>query len=298
MRHLIVSDIDHTLLSNTGELLADNVAALSKARRAGATVVLATARSFIGALPIHRALGLETPLIVSNGTIVCDPDGTMLMVQAVEAATSRAVFDLFEGTPHHWSLRRGDVAHLHPGFDCSRAPFDDARYYKPLLEGTPRDFFGTFDDIVTLSLFGRDLRAFYDAHPWIDMMLAPSYYAPSYYDPREAMTLMSAGASKGEAVRWVRQYLGLGGAPVLTIGDSPADATMFACGVGVAPAYASAEALAQAHWIGPCCDEGVVAAAVRRFVFGEFGEAGLEAAELEAKPLINALQALENVSSG
>ena len=49
MRHLIVSDIDHTLLSNTGELLADNVAALSEARRAGATVVLATARSFIGA---------------------------------------------------------------------------------------------------------------------------------------------------------------------------------------------------------------------------------------------------------
>ena len=277
MQHLIVSDIDHTLLSNTGELLADNVTALGKARRAGATVVLATARSFIGALPVHRALGLETPLIVSNGTIVCDPDGTILMTQAVEAATARAVFDLFETTPHHWSLRRGDVAHLHPKFDCSRAPFDDARYYKPLL-GVPQDFFGAFDDVVTLSLFGRDLRAFYDMHPWIDMALAPSYYAPSYYDPREAMTLMSASASKGEAVRWVQKYLGLGGAPVLTIGDSPADATMFACGVGVAPAYASAEALSQAHWVGPCCDEGVVAAAVRRFVFGELEEVGLEEA--------------------
>ena len=292
MRHLIVSDIDHTLLSNTGELLADNVAALQEARRAGATVVLATARSFIGALPVHRALGLETPLIVSNGTIVCDPDGTILMTQAVEAATARAVFDLFEGTPHHWSLRRGDVAHLHPKFDCSRAPFDDARYYQPLLGGTPRDFFGTFDDIVTLSLFGQDLRSFYDAHPWIDMALAPSYYAPSYYDPREAMTLMSASASKGEAVRWVQKYLGLEGAPVLTIGDSPADATMFACGVGVAPAYASAEALAQAHWIGPCCDEGVVAAAVKRFVFEELEPA------VKVKALLTPLQTLENVLDG
>ena len=269
MRHLIVSDIDHTLLSNTGELLADNVAALGKARRAGATVVLATARSFIGALPIHRALGLETPLIVSNGTIVCGPDGTILMVQAVEAATAEAVFKLFEGTPHHWSLRRGDVAHLHPGFDCSRAPFNDARYYQPLLGESPRDFFGTFDDIVTLSLFGRDLRAFYDVHSWIDMALAPSYYAPSYYDPREAMTLMSASASKGEAVRWVQKYVGLEGAPVLAIGDSPADATMFPLGTGVAPACASPEALEAADWVGPSCDDGAVAGAIRRFVLEE-----------------------------
>ena len=95
MPHLIVCDIDHTLLNDAGDLLPDNVEALAEARARGATVVLATARSYIGALPVHRALGLGTPLIVSNGTLVQDPDGRVLHTESIARATARDIFHLF-----------------------------------------------------------------------------------------------------------------------------------------------------------------------------------------------------------
>lgn len=277
MSSLIISDIDHTLLSNAGELLPENVQALAEARERGARVVLATARSFIGALPIHRMLGLETPLIVSNGTLVCSPDGRVLRSWDVPGEVSRAVFELFAETPHHWSVRLGTVAHLHPEFDRSRAPFDNRRFYRP-LNAPPHEFFGTFEGVTSLSLFGHGVGKFYTAHPWSEMGLVPSFYIPSHYDPREAMSVISSRASKGEAARWVRDYLGLQDASVLAIGDSPADATMFPLGTGVAPACASPEALAAADWVGPSCDDGAVAGAIRRFVLEVVLEDGVSAA--------------------
>ena len=264
MPHFILCDIDHTLLNNAGQLLPENVAALAEARKRGATVVLATARSYIGAMPIHEALGLDTPLIVSNGTLVQDKDGRVLHTESIDQATAQAVFDLFKKTPHHWSVRLGAIAYLHPSFDTSRAPFDNKRYYRP-VDGTHHDF-GDFSGVASLSLFGEDIAPFYAAHDWAAMKLAPSYYAPSSYDPREAMSVISGRTSKGEAARWLRHYLGLDDVPVLAVGDSPADATMFPLGVGVAPANAPKEVRAAATWVGPHCDEGAVAAAVRRFV--------------------------------
>ncbi len=261
--HLIVTDIDHTLLNDAGQLLPDNVAALAEARARGATVVLATARSYIGALPVHEALGLDTPLIVSNGTLVQDPEGRVLHTESIARATARDVFHLFAKTPHHWSVRRGATAYLHPAFDTSRAPFDNRRYYRPVNDHAP---FSDFVGVASLSLFGEDVAPFYAAHDWTALGLAPSYYAPSSYDPREAMSVISERTSKGEAARWIRHYLGLDDAPVLALGDSPADATMFPLGVGVAPANAPAEVRAAATWVGPHCDDGVVAAAIRRFV--------------------------------
>ena len=74
MSFFIACDIDHTLLNDRGDLLAENVQALDRARSQGATVVLSTARSYSGAKPIHDALNLDTPMVVSNGTLVCEPD--------------------------------------------------------------------------------------------------------------------------------------------------------------------------------------------------------------------------------
>ena len=263
MPHFILCDIDHTLLNNAGQLLLENVAALAEARKRGATVVLATARSYIGAMPIHETLGLDTPLIVSNGTLVQDPSGHVLHTESIDQATAQAVFDLFKKTPHHWSVRLGATAYLHPSFDTSRAPFDNEYYYRPIDDHAP---FGDFANVASLSLFGRGVAPFYAAYDWAAMGLAPSYYAPSSYDPREAMSVISERTSKGEAARWLRHHLGLDDVPVLAVGDSPADATMFPLGVGVAPANAPKEVRAAATWVGPHCDEGAVAAAVRRFV--------------------------------
>jgi 5-amino-6-(5-phospho-D-ribitylamino)uracil phosphatase len=265
MSYLIVTDIDHTLLSQHGELLEQNVLAVRRAQAQGATVVLATARSYAGALPIHEALGLTTPVIVSNGTLVCNPNGEVLMAETLLATVARYVVETFSTTPHHWNFRTTEAAFLHPQFDTSRHPFNDPHHYRPIGLEQLGKVMGNYDQLITATVFGLELETLAQ-HDWSALNLTVDYYPPSHYTPREAVSVMSNQASKGNAVRWLRQYLNLEDAPTLCLGDSAADATMFDLGVGVAPANASASVKEKAYWVAPHCDEGAVAAAIEKFV--------------------------------
>ena len=266
MAHFIACDIDHTLLNDAGELLEVNVKALEKARALGATVILATARSYLGAKAIHDALKLDTPMVVSNGTLVVEPDGRVLLAQTIDPSAARSVVELFKATPHHWSFRTTETAYVHPQFDRTRPPFNNQIHYRSTEADYLEEKLAGYTSLVTASLFGLPLRDFYDRHTWETMALSADFYPPSHYTPLEALSVMKPGADKGSAVRWLRDYLGLAATPTLSIGDSAADATMFELGTGVAPANASPHVRAQAAWVAPHCDEGAVAAAVERFV--------------------------------
>ena len=266
MSYFIVCDIDHTLLNDQGQLVPSNVSALKKARAMGATVVLATARSYAGARPIYQALGLDTPIIVSNGTLVCTADGLVMKAHTIESTMAEQVVQLFAATPHHWSFNNGEAAYIHPNFDTRRAPFNDAHYYRPTQLEHLEQALG-YHTLITATLFGWGLKTLIDQHNWQTWQLTLDYYEPNAFTPLEALSVMSSQASKGQAVHWLRHHLGLQNAQTICMGDSLADATMFDLGIGVAPANAPAEVRLQAAWIGPHCDEGVVAAALERFVF-------------------------------
>lgn len=267
MSFYIACDIDHTLLSDSGELLGQNFDAIQKARQLGATVVLATARSYAGAKPIHEALELDTPMIVSNGTLTCDPDGLVLKAYAIDAHIAKEVVELFTETPHHWSFRTSERAYVHPMFDRTKAPFSNQKQYLPTDRLHLEDATQGYSKLITASLFGQGMRPFFDMHSWSSMNLVADFYPPSHFTQFETMSAMCQKASKGNAVAWLREYLGLATAPTLCLGDSFADATMFPLGIGVAPKNAPDIVKAQAHWVGPHCDEGTVAAALERFVF-------------------------------
>jgi Cof subfamily protein (haloacid dehalogenase superfamily) len=254
------------LLSHGGQLLEQNVQALHYAQARGATVVLATARSYAGAMPIHRALGLTTPVIASNGTIICKPEGEVLMAERLAATVARHVVETFSSTPHHWNFRTTEAAFLHPQFDRSRHPFNDPRHYRPIELEHLSHVLGSYDQLITATVFGHQLEEL-SRRDWEALSLTVDYYPPNHYTPREAVSVMSKEASKGNAARWLRQHLGLENAPTLCIGDSAADATMFDLGIGVAPENASERIKEKAHWVAPHCDEGAVAAALERFVY-------------------------------
>ncbi|MEZ4630279.1 MAG: HAD-IIB family hydrolase [Deinococcales bacterium] len=268
--YFIVSDIDHTLLNEHGDLVEANKLALQEAIAQGDIVILATARSYIGALDIYKELGLNTPLIVNNGTVICDAEGYIIRSVAIAPPMAERVFEMFRQTPYHWAIRINDTAHLHPDFDRSNRHFQNERFYRPLDFIHLEETLGDFDDVVSISLFGdASMQQFYSQHDWEAMGLKPSYYPPSHYDSRETMSVISAEANKGKAVAWLRQAMGLDDSPTLLMGDSPDDITMFHLGIGVAPSNASGSALKASDWIGPSSNEGLVAAAMKRFVFKE-----------------------------
>ena len=268
MSFLIVSDIDHTLLNDDGELLAENVAALAEARAQGAKVVLATARSFSGALSIHDALKLDTPLIVSNGTVVAKRDGTILHNVAINNQTVVDVFKLYDQTNKYWILRTPKYPFFHPELVANGGPFGIEEYAKTMANDKMLEHIQNngHTPIVAASLFGSDIEAFYNANDWQEMGLVADFYPPSHYYDKDGMSVMSDKASKGNAASWLQNYLGLNDLPVLALGDNVADATMFSLGIGIAPENAKEEVKEQADWIAPHCDNAAVAAAVRKFV--------------------------------
>lgn len=259
MRWLVVTDIDHTLLGAEGELPEANLAALHEARAAGATVVLATARSYQGALAVHELLELTTPIIVSNGTLILE-DANVLYTKALEPAAARGLFDLARASNLPWLLRTPEHGFMHADFDHSRPHFQDPDYYRA---GFP----DSFENIISLSLHApRGVAELVSAHDWAARGVMATYYGPDSFDPLEVLMLTRLEASKGTALTWLRRHLGLEDAPVLVMGDSVSDVSMFPLGTSAAPADACAEALAAADWVGPACSHGLVAAALERFV--------------------------------
>lgn len=267
-RHFVLLDIDHTLLSDRGELLESNVRAVEAARRRGAIVVLATARSFVGARPVHQALKLDTPVIASNGTIVYSAGGKVLKSEPIEAAKARSIVELFLESDHHWAFRDLQAAYLHPEFVTDLPHMQDRSHYRPTPLHVLHEVLGDYSTLVSASLFsnGHVLNDFYQTHDWHSLGLRSSFYPANNFEPRQVMSVISLSASKGEAAKWLKGYLGLNGAPVVAFGDSADDVSMYELGTGVAPANASPAALERADWVAPHSDEGAVAAGIRRFL--------------------------------
>ncbi len=266
MNYVIITDIDHTLLNNNGRLLPENAKALQEAANQGSTIFLATARSYIGALPIYEFLELTTPLVVSNGTLITDVKGNILHSKNILAHRAAAVFDMLYQTPHHWVVRIANVAYLHPEFHTGSEPFNNKDFYKPLKTECLDKVLGNFERVVSLSLYGdKGVKAFCEENNWAAMDLRSSYYPPSYYNNKHALSLVSKQASKGNALLWLLKHLKLDHLPVLVMGDSPDDVSMFGLGISVAPSSGSEIAKEQADWVGPSCDEGVVAAAIEKY---------------------------------
>jgi Cof subfamily protein (haloacid dehalogenase superfamily) len=80
---LLAVDLDGTLISVDLRLDTRDVDAVRRAEAAGVRVVACTGRPFPGALPWVRKLGLESPLICSQGAQVRTPDGAMLLDHGV-----------------------------------------------------------------------------------------------------------------------------------------------------------------------------------------------------------------------
>jgi len=99
---LLALDLDGTLL-NSGMRLSDTSAeAVARAKEAGITVVLATSRWFGLAKRTSDRLGLDSPIICSNGAEARYPDGREVFQLALDAEAAREVVTW--GDDHGWEM--------------------------------------------------------------------------------------------------------------------------------------------------------------------------------------------------
>lgn len=75
MKYIIGIDLDGTLLNEEKVISAYNKSILKQLQNEGHKIVIATGRSYVGAIEYHKELGLDTPLVTLNGAVTFHLDG-------------------------------------------------------------------------------------------------------------------------------------------------------------------------------------------------------------------------------
>ncbi|MDF2630604.1 MAG: hydrolase [Symbiobacteriaceae bacterium] len=275
---LICLDLDGTTLRRDGTVSARTLAALRRAMAAGATVAIATGRIFGSAVIFGRQLGINGPIICSNGAVVRDLKGAILhhrpMSRSIVAAaasvapTTSIQLDLFGvddiftadiAKKRREMLRyRLKNARTWPGL-VMFFKYLGAYKIRPLAQAPAVDkvFLGGLDAAELQRVCDRLVGG-------VGEELAVCSSGP------DNLELTAPGVSKGSAVTWLAGRLGLTLDQVMVVGDSLNDLSMFELDCfKVAMANAETEILDRASFVTASHQDDGVARAVERFVLGE-----------------------------
>lgn len=265
---IVFADMDDTFLARDKTVPAGNLALLDRMGEKGVPFVPCTGRVWSAVSGQVLGHAATRYVVASDGAVVMDvrdagnPRRLHLSALGRERALSLyervrglpVTFDAFWDGKVYVSRRRFELMR---GFDVS--PFDRDMYLRfrtpvdmsttQLLEGLP--------SVERLTIFtgADDVRA-----RAIKAVAADPTLHYTYSSARN-LEVMDAKTSKGAAVRWLCDHLGIPRAQSVGFGDSPNDLTMLAAvGDGVAVADAYPEAKAAATHVAPwTCDESAVA---------------------------------------
>jgi len=238
VRRLLVFDLDGTLLDRDHRLSPDTHAALGKLSRRY-PITVATGRSRASAAPFVMALGITVPVILYNGAVVYDfLTGRALHERRLAAEEARAALRIARAFPVDVEVYR-DMCD--PTLYVERITPRVARFQRK--EKLPAREVG-------------DLIAFLDFSPLKLLLLGePGVLAALQAELERGMPgitvvrsevdyleVLPPGASKGAALRWLCERLGIPPRGVVAVGDQLNDLEMVRyAGTGVAMAHGPPE---------------------------------------------------------
>ncbi|RKN74127.1 Cof-type HAD-IIB family hydrolase [Paenibacillus ginsengarvi] len=248
---LIALDMDGTLLRHGGIVSDENRKWIAEARRAGKHVILATGRPVRSVLPYAEELGLDSPLIINNGSEVWRTPSLL---------HSRHCLD------------SGLVARL---FGAIRPYGGQLRYWAHTVSGKV--------DNESLSLApSSQLQESIDALEWLQFAIRPDNpdHLPEIRREVESwnsleisnshpsnMEFNRLGISKASGLREVCGLLGVDLSETIAAGDSLNDIPMIrAAGFGVAMGNAQEPVKLAADAVAPTNAEDGVADIIRRYL--------------------------------
>jgi len=266
---LVALDLDGTLTGDGMRISPRVRGALRKALDAGVHVTLASGRPFHQTRLFAEDLGIHEPLICYQGAVVQDPGSEEVYFR--------------RGVPLHLAQEFIDVAREH-GWDLC-AYVDDRLYVErvtPLVR-----FYAEYGPIKEELNPVGDWKAFLSREPIKLIVVAEAEQAAKANDllhERFAGRLRivrsfdcfvegtNLAASKGQALSFLAQKLGVTQAETMAIGDNDNDADMVAwAGLGVAMGNASPAVKAGADYIAPPIEEDGAAEAIERFILEQHG---------------------------
>lgn len=241
---LILTDLDGTLLTDEKTLSPASRAALERAARAGAEIVIATGRIYRGIPQAVRALPFLRYFILMNGAKAWDRREDRVLYRAeLPLATAERIFD--------------DMEHIEATVDCfqndegymDRRFLDNLEHYIRDKEslGVVRmsrrscdDFRGTVraggESVQKLQFYFPDLEERARVKAWLEERYPETVLSTSM---PENLEVNAARATKGHALLALCRALEIDPGETAAFGDGTNDVTMLReAGVGVAMANA------------------------------------------------------------
>ncbi len=266
---IFFTDLDDTLLDSRKQVSPEDQAAMHRALDAGHKIVINTGRPLPAALPTIRRTGLERPgcyAITYNGGLIYDcGSGETLFKKPLAMEYVRHIFEA--------AGRAGLYAHTYDDRNliCPRCTEETRRYsanteitwredpdfLEHLKEPPVKVIVIDYEDHQRLEKFREELA------PWAKGRLTVTFSNAWYLEH------MADGISKGGAMRFLCEHLGIPLSQTVAAGDAENDIPMLrTAGIGAAVANAAPEAKAAADYVAARdCDHSAVAEILERFFF-------------------------------
>ena len=257
---MLVLDIDDTTIDSEGVLSEEVEQAIRQAMRKGVVVILATGRSFASMEKFYHMIQPESPVICYSGAQVVAQDKTLMLDRSVDGAQVLRV-----------AKELGLHAHL---YDEDKILYEKENQYaadyckyfgvKGIADATllekenlrsPKALFSLEPDCVETYI------------PIIQKLLPDNVIRTSRTGFIE---VHAKNASKGDALKFLIETMGIDPEQVIAIGDSEIDESMIEfAGLGLAVENATEAVKAVADEVVPSNDENGVAVAIKRYILEE-----------------------------
>ena len=257
MIRLIGIDIDGTLLDTHGRMPESNCTAIYDAVAAGIHVALVTGRSYPFARPVADRLPSSVSLIVSNGAVERAMDGSTFVRRLLDRDTARQVLNATRRHRHAAALvfdRDFDRQVVYETMDWEHPGRQRywSRNHSHIAQSIPLEDALIEDPIQVMYNGGvDDMRALFD---WLQRDFS-------------LVDVTSSEATKGRALAWRAQQLGLSRDEVMAIGDNFNDVEMLEFAGHPVLMDNAVDSLKSRGWhVTAHQDEAGVAQAIDRFV--------------------------------
>ena len=268
---LIGIDVDGTLLDTKGRMPRENQDAIREAVAAGIHVALVTGRSYPAARPVADPLPPEVTLIVSNGAVERSMDGGVFIRRLLDRAVARQVL---EATRPY----RDAAALIFDRDEAHQIMFENmdwehpqrkaywARNQRRIAQAVPLEE-ALVEDPIQVMFNGavEVMRALADElrRDAVDFAVSLTEYG---FRDFSLIDITAPTATKGRALAWRAEQLGLTREDVMAVGDNFNDLEMLEyAGTPVVMANA-VEGLKDRGWhLTGHQDEAGLAAAIRKF---------------------------------
>lgn len=260
---MLAIDMDGTLLTDDKRITAGNAEAVRKAMDAGIRVCISTGRAWPGAREFATTLGIDTPVITSNGSMIVNPtDEEILFDLRLSDEDAKEIYARGLAIPAVtqivWSRNKCYASRMNEyaedyGNRFGRMKPEQVPSIEALCERGVSKILWYFSDNGADAYAGEMRSRFGDR---ISIVTSTPFFLEFFH----------AGVSKAEAVVKVAGRYGIDMENVLAIGDAGNDIEMLRmAGIGVAMGNASEEAKAAADYVTGDNNRDGVAEAIYRF---------------------------------